>query len=251
MVYNNPQPDPDELLDTYRQVKDPLYLKEKGGREHTFRRSLQDLQAFIQPPGELLDVGCYTGAFMEIAAAEGWEVSGVELSSWAAAIAREAEFGSVYEGTLEEIAFPLNSFDVVTLWDVIEHLPQPATMLNEIAAIQPPGGILALSTYLINSLPARILGKHYPFFMDMHLVHFSRDTLEQILREHGYEILSIMPHKRIIRLGYFLDKLDALLPFGHSLFQYLVGQQWISEKFIRIGFSGLANVFARKFNETS
>lgn len=245
MLYNNPQPEAKELLSIYKNVEDSRYVKEKPGREYTFKRSLQNIHAFCKPPGKLLDVGCYTGTFMEVSAAEGWEVYGVELSSWAANIARESGFGPVYEGALTQIPFPSHSFDVITLWDVIEHLQRPAIILDEIAHLLKSGGLLALSTHLVDSWPVRVLGTRYPFFMDMHLVHFSRLTLRRMLSECGYEILSITPHQRVIRVRYFLERLNHAIPFGHSVVQWFTKQHWLNDQFIRIGFSGLANVFAR------
>ncbi len=245
MTYNNPQPKAEELFRIYKNIQDPRYVKEKSGRESTFTRTLQELHFFCKPPGKLLDIGCYTGTFMEVSAHAGWEAHGVELSSWAAKIARESGPGPVYEGVLSHIPLPENSFDVVTLWDVIEHLQQPTAILDRIAKVLKSGGILALSTYVIDSWPAQILGRHYPFFMDMHLVHFSRKTLRRMLAEHGYTILSITPHQRILRVQYFLEQLENMLPFGHSVVQWLAKQQWIKDKFIKISFSGLVNIFAR------
>jgi len=246
MVYNNPQPDPEELLHIYKEVEDPLYLEESKAREYTFKRSLDQLHHFIKPPGTLLDVGCYTGAFMQVAEAEGWEVSGVEISTWAAEIARKTQKGPVYEVPLDQLSLPAASFDVITFWDVMEHLPYPTAFLQDTANLLKPGGILAFSTHMVDSLAVRLLGTRYPFFMDMHLVHFSRATAKRILEEHGYELLHIYTHHRILRMGYFLEKLSAKVPIGRSFFNWLSRKKWISNRFIRIGFLGLVNIFARK-----
>jgi 2-polyprenyl-3-methyl-5-hydroxy-6-metoxy-1,4-benzoquinol methylase len=88
----------------------------------------------------MLDVGCYTGVFMKVAAAGGWDVEGVELSSWAAGIARESGFEKVYEKPLEQLALPGEGFDVITLWDVMEHLSHPAEMLKNVFRLLKPGG---------------------------------------------------------------------------------------------------------------
>lgn len=247
MVYNNPQLDPDRLLAAYRQVVDPRYVQEKQGRKYTFRRSLRQLHRFHQPPGKLLDIGCYTGTFMEVAAAEGWEVYGFELSSWAAEIARNHGAGPVYDGQLEHIPHPSGHFDVITCWDVLEHVSNPLKVLHHTSALLKTGGLLALSTYLIDSYPVRILGTRYPFFMEMHLVHFSKKTLHCLLSTCGYEILRIAPHHRVIAVTYFLEKLKNLLPLGNYIIQPFLKrtQGWLQKKFVRVGFTGLSNIFAR------
>jgi SAM-dependent methyltransferase len=246
MVYNNPQPDPEELLNIYKEVEDPLYLEETQAREYTFKRSLDQLHRFIKPPGTLLDVGCYTGAFMQVAEVEGWEVSGLEISTWAADIARKAQKGPVYDVTLDQLPLPPGGFDVITSWDVMEHLPQPAAFLQDAANLLKPGGILAFSTHMVDSWAVRLLGTRYPFFMEMHLVHFSRATARRILEDQGYELLRIYTHRRILRIGYFLEKLSAKVPIGRSFLKWLCRKKWISNRFIRIGLLGLVNIFARK-----
>jgi SAM-dependent methyltransferase len=182
---------------------------------------------------------------MEISKAEGWDVYGTELSSWAASIARQAGFGPVYEGTLEQVNLPARGFDVITAWDVIEHVSQPATMLDEIAILLKPGGLLVLSTYVVDSWPVRILGTRYPFFMDMHLIHFSRATLKRMLFEHGYEILCIRPHQRVISLQYFLERIEHILPVGRRLIRWFANQRQVKKRFVKVGLSGLVNIFAR------
>lgn len=245
MVYNNPQPDPDELLRMYVHIEDVRYSQEEKGREHTFKRSLQQLQDFSTPPGKLLDIGCYTGKFLEVAANEGWDVAGVELSSWAAKIARDRGIGEIYEGQLAQISHLSHAFDVITLWDVIEHLQNPAELLRQTAALLKSGGLLALSTYLIDRYPVRILGTHYPFFMDMHLVHFSQTTLQRMLFEQGFELLSIVPHQRIVTVSYFLEKIANMLPNVFFFLSRLKKISWLEHRFITVKWSGLVNVFAK------
>jgi len=154
LLFSNPQPDPAQLLDIYRAVEDPVYQEETAAREQTFARSLRQLQLLATPPGKLLDVGCYTGVFMKLAALEGWTVTGVELSAWAAVIARKDSGGQVYSLPLEEAGLQAASFDVITLWDVMEHLGQPAAMLKNVHKLLKPGGLSpSAPTWLTASPP--------------------------------------------------------------------------------------------------
>ena len=170
---------------------------------------------------------------MEVAAAHGWDVYGTELSSWAADIARQSGAGQVFEGTLEQIPYTANSFDCITLWDVIEHVSSPLEFLTHTAILIKTGGVLALSTYLIDSLPVRMLGTHYPFFMEMHLIHFSQKTLRRMLAQCRYEIVEIIPHQRVIAVAYFVEKLYSLLPFGRRFCQPFLTQtqKWCQGRF--------------------
>jgi 2-polyprenyl-3-methyl-5-hydroxy-6-metoxy-1,4-benzoquinol methylase len=248
LVFSNPQLQQGQILDIYRAVEDPLYQEETAAREQTFARSLLQLHAFAKPPGRLLDVGCYTGVFMKTAAAAGWKVTGVELSAWAAAIAQREGHGQVHASALEDAGLETASFDVVTLWDVLEHLSRPAAMLENVRRLLKPGGVVAVSTHRVDSLAARLLGGRYPFFMDMHLVHFSRATLERMLAACGFEPLACRRHVRVLRLGYFLDRLEVRTRFSpmRKTVGWLARRKFLRERFISIGLLGLANVFARK-----
>jgi 2-polyprenyl-3-methyl-5-hydroxy-6-metoxy-1,4-benzoquinol methylase len=248
MVYNNPQPDPEMLLSLYKDVEDPLYQEESEARVRTYRRSLRQLRRFSTPPGKLLDVGCYTGVFMETAAADGWTVEGVELSSWAAGIAKEKNIGTVYNQSLEELATPTDRFDVVSMWDVMEHLTEPSAMLRDVHRLLKSGGILAFSTHMVDSMAVRVMGTKYPFFMEMHVAHFSRSTTQKILEANGFELIKIRPHRRILRFGYFLEKLQhkiKLPPFSWVL-KWASRQRWLTQRFIGVGLLGLVNIYARK-----
>ncbi|MCP5051475.1 MAG: class I SAM-dependent methyltransferase [bacterium] len=246
MVYNNPQPDPDALVDIYKEVEDPLYLEESDARVHTFRRSLKQLHKFAQPPGKLLDVGCYTGIFMQVASDAGWETEGVELGAWAAKIAAESGIGTVYNVPLSEVPLPDGYFDVITIWDVIEHLTDPGQLLRDAYRLLKPGGVLAVSTHMVDSMAVKLMGTRYPFFMDMHVVHFSRGTMKRLIEEQGYEMLRIRSHKRILKTGYFLEKLYHRVPIGRSFFKWLSGRRWLADRFIGIGLLGLVNIYAQK-----
>jgi SAM-dependent methyltransferase len=248
LLFSNPQLDPAQVLEIYRAVEDSLYLEETAARERTFARSLHQLQRLTAPPGNLLDVGCYTGVFMKLAALAGWTVTGVELSAWAAAIARQAGYGQVHSLPLDEVGFKPASFAVITLWDVIEHLSHPAAMLKNVHRLLKPGGIVAVSTHLVDSFAARLLGSRYPFFMDMHLVHFSRPTLNRILSECGFEVLACRRHVRVLRLGYFLNKMENRTQslILKKTCRWMSDRKFLRKRFVVIGSLGLANVFARK-----
>ena len=109
--------------------------------------------------GRLLDVGCATGQFLaEMASYPGWEVTGVEPSESAAAFARQAYSFPIYQSDLVSAGFPDGAFDVVTLWDVFEHLHDPLAMLAEVRRILVPNGVLIMRTPSLDSWDRVFLG---------------------------------------------------------------------------------------------
>lgn len=246
MVYGDPQPIPSELLQAYRDVTDPTYLRQRRGRELTFARQLGLLHSHAQPPGFLVDVGCYTGVFLELAARAGWRVAGLELSEWAADIAAALQVGEVHRCSLTDFRLPQASADVVTAWDVIEHLTDPTGDLAHVAELLRPGGVLALSTHLIDSAAARLLGTRYPFLMDMHPVHFSGATLRRLLAEADFEILTVRAHRRTIMADYLLERVWSLLPIFRPLFRPLSKRAWVRRLPFTVLGVGLVDVIARR-----
>ena len=98
-----------------------------GGARRDVLREPRARARASRPAGRLLDVGCHVGTFIELAERAGFEVAGVEPSRWAAKRAEARVRGPVHVGVVEDAPLPEGAYDVVTMWDVIEHLPDPAS----------------------------------------------------------------------------------------------------------------------------
>jgi 2-polyprenyl-3-methyl-5-hydroxy-6-metoxy-1,4-benzoquinol methylase len=146
------------------------------------------LRHFVLPVHpRLLDVGCAMGAMLEEAKAAGWDPVGVETSKFAANYAAEHTGCPVYAGTLEKAAFSSESFDVVTLMDVIEHVPQPSGLVEEIYRVLRPGGVVFIVTPNFASFFVWLYGsKAYGVWPDQHVVYFRPSTMAQLLRKAGF-----------------------------------------------------------------
>ena len=102
----------------------------------------QRLEHLIRP-GRLLDVGCGYGYFLHTCRQRGWQVAGVELGGVACARAREAGL-EVFHGTLSQARYPDQSFDVVTFWNVFDHLAEPLAEAREVRRLLRPGGLVCI-----------------------------------------------------------------------------------------------------------
>jgi 2-polyprenyl-3-methyl-5-hydroxy-6-metoxy-1,4-benzoquinol methylase len=245
LVYMNPRPHHQDVQANYSSVEDARYLEEEQGRVETFGESVDHIQRFVST-GTLLDVGCHVGTFLEVAAGRGFQVAGVEPSRWASEIARARIDGHVHCGAVEDAPLPEGGYDVVTLWDVIEHLPDPAIDVRAIHAALRPGGIFAVSTMDVDSLFARVLGRRWPWYMQMHLVYFSRQTLCELLRREGFHITDVSLHTRRVRLSYLASRLDAYAPpIAHALGAGLE-RAGIAERTVGVKLGDIFTVVARK-----
>jgi SAM-dependent methyltransferase len=142
-------------------------------------------------PVSLLDVGCSSGSVLRIAREMGFDVHGVEPAPKAAATAKNLGF-NVFCGLLHEAAFPDERFDMVTLFEVIEHLQHPLDLAREIHRILRPGGVWLIGTGNAASWTARAeKGKWEYFDIDRHGGHisfFTPDSMRLLARLSGFEV---------------------------------------------------------------
>jgi 2-polyprenyl-3-methyl-5-hydroxy-6-metoxy-1,4-benzoquinol methylase len=247
LVYTDPRPNDHDIVETYQAVEDPLYLEEREGRVLTFEHHLKPLERLTGPPNgrPLLDVGCYTGVFVEISARHGWEAWGVDPSRWAVEQA-QAQGLHVIQGTLETADLPEAHFDVVTMWDVIEHVTDPCGTLQQAYRLLKPGGLVVVHTMNIDSPFARLMGGHWPWLMEMHIYYFSRRTLRAMLELCGFQVLSDRPQGRYLRLGYLMNRVGALMPLVGRPAEWLVTKLGLRGLAVPVNLGDLFTAYAQK-----
>jgi 2-polyprenyl-3-methyl-5-hydroxy-6-metoxy-1,4-benzoquinol methylase len=162
----------------------PLYLR-------TYRLRSKLIAAHRPQPGRVLDVGCAAGFFLRVMADLGWSTTGLEISDKMCEYARGTlALPDVRRGDLLSVPVEPASFDVVTLWDVIEHLEDPPTHLRAARAALRDDGLLVIETQNVASGFARLMGRRWQHFKhEEHLYHFDPATLERLLRDAGLRIV--------------------------------------------------------------
>jgi SAM-dependent methyltransferase len=212
----------------------------------------------VPGPGRALDVGCATGAFLAALRRWGWRVQGVEINPQVAAYARKQAGFEVFVGDLVEAAYPADTFDLVTFWDVLEHLPNPHQALQEAARITRPAGSLVLSLPSPESLEARLFGKYWAGWdVPRHLWLCPRLALTRLLQDNGWEVRKLMYLRGrqwllALSLRFWLEEqgLPDLLRRGIlKIVGSLPAQVLLWPYFIvleRVGLGSIMVVFARK-----
>lgn len=140
----------------------------------------------------LLDIGCGSGHFLHRAQLAGLEVAGIEISDFARQQSNTRLGKELVYSSLEDAHFSSSSFDVVTMWHVLEHVPSPTDTLKAAHDLLRPGGILAVAVPNFDSLERRIWGKRWiAVDAPRHFYHFSQSTLESLLSKTGFELISV------------------------------------------------------------
>ncbi|MGH7592603.1 MAG: class I SAM-dependent methyltransferase [Gemmatimonadales bacterium] len=191
------------------------YLEELQNIRRTFDDRLRYLPTPRNQP-RLIDVGAAVGTFVERARLAGWDAEGLEPSEWAARYARESLGQPVRTVMLEDAGIEPGSVDAVTLWEVIEHLPDPSSTLRTIRRILRPDGVLALSTPDAGSLVARVLARRWPGWHKIpeHLFYFDRRTLRRMLADAGFQVTQSRYVPLVVSRGYLLDRVGQVLGFA-------------------------------------
>lgn len=205
------------------RVDDPWQTVE--GRE--IRERFEFVKAEVarcQPSNvRCLDIGSGPGLFLELAKWAGWQGIGIELGERAAASSRERFGIDVRAGTIESVGLPRESFDVITLWDILEHVRDPRRLAERAASLIKPGGLLFIETPNASSVldwavvTLARLGMPGPattFYGLHHLTLWNPSNIRRLLEETGFAIREInfdtTPASRVFRGATTRDRLMRL-----------------------------------------
>lgn len=212
LIYANPR-DPDSLLpEVYKKVKDICYSFIVKSRKKAFAESLARIEK-IRTGSRLLDIGCYTGVFMEVAGGRGWSACGIEPSEWASGIGRNKGL-DIKNCPADDIEKAEGKFDLITMWDTIEHLGDPYGTLRLCLNKLNPAGAIAITTMRCEGLFYALCGRRWPWFMRMHLYYFTLGTLTEMLEKTGFKIILSRPYAHYMSANYFLYKLGVQSSFS-------------------------------------
>jgi SAM-dependent methyltransferase len=196
LAFLNPRPTRDEIGSFYPADYEPHRRASRALRskfsnqlqQWRFRPRVRVVTRYVTQ-GRLLDVGCGDGGFLrEMGRRPGWDVQGVEVNAEVARLAREQLGVDVVAGRLEDARFEDGCFDVVTMWDVLEHVHDPLATLDEVHRVLAPGGCFICSTPNADSIDARLFGRFWiGLDFPRHLYVFSPSTLLALLRKSGLQ----------------------------------------------------------------
>jgi 2-polyprenyl-3-methyl-5-hydroxy-6-metoxy-1,4-benzoquinol methylase len=170
----------------------------------------RDLISRHKQGGAILDIGCSSGAFLGTMKGPSWKLYGIDMENSTAEKARSATGAEVFVGDVMDAPFPPDSFDVITAFDLLEHVYQPRQFLTKVLDWLKPGGIFCTMLPNIDSWESRIFGSYwYGLEMPRHLFHFSPKSLKQVMVTLGFEqvVLSTSEISYVERsMGYVCSK---------------------------------------------
>ncbi len=201
LVYTHPQPS-ESQLPKYYDSED--YISHTDGQRSLFEKvyqfvknialknKLRLINSCQKNKGKILDIGAGTGDFLVVAKANGWQITGIEPSHKAKEIALKKGVHFVENtSNLEN-----NSFEVITMWHVLEHVPNIENQIKELKRLLKPNGIILIAVPNFNSFDA----KHYGLFwaaydVPRHLWHFSKTAIDKLFQKEEMKLIEILPMK--------------------------------------------------------
>lgn len=230
MLVTHPQPSLDTLGKYYESVD---YISHTDSKRSLFEKAYHFVKGIalknklnlinsLQPnKGRILDIGAGTGDFLSVAKQNGWQTIGVEPSDKAKAIAVKKEVSFV-EQTLE---LENHSFDVITMWHVLEHVPNLDNQIKELKRLLKPNGSLIIAVPNFKSFDAKHYGAFWAAYdVPIHFWHFSKKAIKTLFEKEGMQLEKVLPMKFD---SFYVSLLSEKYKFGKMNFvkAFFIGLQ--------------------------
>jgi len=164
-------------------------------RKKTLKRKLKLINSYASSEKQLLDIGCGTGDFLKVALQDNWNITGIEPNKQARQIANIKINGSVFE-TEHLQKLESHSFNVITLWHVLEHLPKLEEHISIFKKLLKPNGTLIIAVPNFKSYDAEYYNNFWAAFdVPRHLWHFSKTAIQRLFLKEEMKVVKMYPMK--------------------------------------------------------
>ena len=200
MLITHPQPSLEKLPSYYESVD---YISHTDGNKSLFEKTYQFVKSIAlknklklinsqSSKGRILDIGAGVGDFLSVCKSDGWQTIGIEPSDKAKAIAINK--GVSFVENLSELES--NSFDVITMWHVLEHVPDLENQIKELKRLIKPTGTVIIAVPNFKSYDASYYSNFWAAYdVPIHLWHFSKTSIQKLFAKEKLELVKVLPMK--------------------------------------------------------
>jgi len=230
----DPRPDPEELNELYSsgyfdshydaglKIDSPEMARRLSQEKHRIR-----FFHGVKTSGKLLDIGCGMGYFLHACRLAGYDVEGMDISHDSAAYVINTLGIPVTVGVVDDVEYPPESFDIVTMWHFLEHARQPVQYLQKVRRWLKPDGILVVDVPNYQGTDAQKMWDSWAgWSLPYHFYHFTPDTQRQLLAKYGFDTV----RSKNYLSEYVKEKLDRTIfmrPFSRMIARCYSGHSYV------------------------
>ena len=225
--YLNPRIISKIIIESYQDTIDETHVSQDKFRLQTFSKSLKkiikilNLQNLSQK--HFLDIGSASGIFLKALKNSGFKEEGYEPSKWMVNYGKEKYEININQGFIDNIN-DNKKFDLISFWDVLEHVTDLDKTLKKVDTISKKNAYLIINVPDNDSLACKLMGKNWPFYLNVHLYYFDKKSLEKVLKKYKFKLIKSFPHWQYLSLGYVLmrgSKYIGFLKYFEKIFKFL------------------------------
>jgi len=222
-VYLNPRINSKIILNSYKNNPDKEFVKHNKFRlksfELNFLRIKKNLEIKKKSNYKILDVGTGGGTFLRVAESLGFKPTGVEPNKWLVKYIKKKSKLNIIAGTLTNIKN--KGYNLICFWDVFEHVTDVNKTLKHCKKILNKDGQILINIPDYDSLARKVLGFKWPFFLNVHLYYFNKNTLSKLLKKHGFKYEKSIMHFQILPIKYILKRAGVYFSFFNILNSFI------------------------------
>ncbi len=199
LIFIDPLPAESEIEDFYNNYVDESnekhiakYLHHRKSRERRNRRKLRLLERIQRNKGRILDIGCGLGLVVKNASDAGWDAYGIDLDKDLVEYGKKTFSINLSCGTLKKEKFPSGHFNVITMYNLLDHIREPLSFLREVKKILKRGGIIDLNVHDVEGWKAKKYEENWSAYCPpAHLYYYSYNTLGRLLDKAGLRFFMV------------------------------------------------------------
>ena len=207
----------------YIDVLDHLYIDQIDNKKKYFKNIIKKVSNIINKNDDVMEIGSYYGAFGSEIINHVNSYTGLELSTHASKYSKDKfNLNVVNESIYKYFENNEKKFDIIFMFDVLEHLDDPNAILNLCSKNLKKDGRLICSTMNMDSIFAKVTGRYYPWIIPMHKFYFSNNSVKKILNKNNLDLKEIITDVRIISLEYLFLKISQKIPIFKYFYNLLI-----------------------------
>ncbi len=226
-IYLNPRVTSKIVTDSYQDTIDETHVSQDKFRLQTFSKSLKKIVRILNLQNlsqkYFLDIGSASGIFLKALKDLGFKEEGYEPSKWMVNYGKEKYKININQGFIDNLNAN-NKYDLISFWDVLEHVTDLHKTLKKVETMSKKNSYLIINVPDNGSLACKLMGKKWPFYLNVHLYYFDKKSLEKVLKRYKFKLIKSFPHWQYLSLGYICirgSKYIKLLKYFAEFFKFL------------------------------